>query len=82
MKTKQQEAVNLAKEKLKDKPWFEGVCIDNLPTEEECKENLEDAVNSIVFETCMWDAPDFMECLAENEIHNGVVIPQINIECL
>lgn len=54
----QQKAVEAAKEILKDKPWFRGVCLDNLPTDKEIEQNFDGAVASIVFETEYWDNPD------------------------
>jgi len=50
-----QEAVN----RLKDKKWFDGVCMDNFPEDDDCKSDFEDSVNSVMFETAMYDDPDF-----------------------
>jgi len=57
-KTELQQKVLLEVEaRLKDKPWFKGVCTDKLPTDEAIKEDFLRAVQSVQMETEYWDKP-------------------------
>lgn len=55
----QKRVVNEARNRLKNLPWYSGICIDNLPTEEEISESFENAVLAVCAETAMYDSPDF-----------------------
>lgn len=42
--------------------WFRGICCDNAPTEEDIKnDGVKYWVDSLVFETAMWDDPQFFD---------------------
>ena len=57
-RTKRQKAVIAkARRYLKAKPWYSGVCVDNLPSEQDCKKDPRAAVLSIIMETEYWDGP-------------------------
>lgn len=45
-----------ARSRIQHKPWFKGICTDNLPTDAEIREDREGAVERIVNETMYWDA--------------------------
>lgn len=56
----QQQVFDLAKSRLKDKPWFRGICGDSIPSDEEIQRNgVECSVVTVEFETAMWDDPNF-----------------------
>jgi len=56
----QQEVVNRARERLKDKTWFRGLCLDGLWEDEDIqRDGVEAAATALAMETAMWDAPDF-----------------------
>lgn len=55
----QQEVLTKVKEILSSEDWFVGVCLDNFPSDDECRNNFDDAVKSVCFETAMWDDPHF-----------------------
>lgn len=56
----QNKVFNEALKRLESEKWFRGVCCDNFPDDNECKEDFENAVKSVMFETAMWDDPDFI----------------------
>lgn len=56
----QQKVFDSARQKLKDKKWFRGICLDNFPDEQDCKDNFDDCVAQVCFETEMWDDPNFL----------------------
>ena len=57
MKTEAQFAVyNEAKRRLKEEPWFHGVCMDEFPLDSACRDHFEDAIESVVAATMFWDA--------------------------
>jgi hypothetical protein len=45
-----------AKQKINQEAWFRGICVDHVPTEQECIDDFAGAVNSVVCETMYWDA--------------------------
>jgi len=51
----QEEAVEAAALRLKNKKWFRGVCLDNLPDDEEIERDFNAAVDKIIMETQMWE---------------------------
>lgn len=53
----QKRVKDAAEAQLQDKAWFKGICLDNFPTDDEAKENFEDAVAQVVVETKYWDNP-------------------------
>jgi hypothetical protein len=57
----QKQACALARKQIEGKPWFRGLCLDNMPTDEEiaCM-GLHEAATSIAFQTAYWDADDVM----------------------
>jgi hypothetical protein len=52
-----------AKAKLKDYPWFSGVCMDDV---DECYPDFEEGVNAAYCNTLVWDAPNMGFDLASN----------------
>ena len=57
----QKKACALARKQIEGKPWFRGLCLDNIPTDKEIADmGLEDAATSIAFQTAYWDADDVM----------------------
>ncbi len=57
----QRQACALARKQIEGKPWFRGLCSDNMPTDEEIADmGLEDAATLIAFQTAYWDADDVM----------------------
>lgn len=55
---KQQAVIEAAAAKLKKNSWFRGVCLDNLPSDEEIdREGFEEAVEALVLDTAFWDGP-------------------------
>lgn len=46
---------NEAKRRLKNETWYRGVCCDNFPTHQECVDDFEQAVRSVIGETALWD---------------------------
>jgi hypothetical protein len=56
----QNNVVNEARKRLKDKPWYRGICLDNVPTDSAIDaEGFEKAVQDVVLETSFWDNPSF-----------------------
>jgi hypothetical protein len=53
----QQRAVTAARARLQGKPWFSGVCLDNMPSDNEIREDFEGAVTQLAIDTAYWDAP-------------------------
>lgn len=54
----QQKVFDLAKARMQDQEWFEGVCLNNFPTDDMIvKEGIEDCVDMVVIETEYWDNP-------------------------
>lgn len=62
MLTELQETVaNTAKARLYKEPWFRGVCIDEMPSDEEIKADFEGAVTTVMLDTAYHDADvDFL----------------------
>jgi hypothetical protein len=46
-----------AKAQMRPHAWYTGVCIDNFPSNSECVNNFKEAVDSVVANTALWDAP-------------------------
>jgi hypothetical protein len=57
---KQQRVFDTAKARLEKESWYNGVCCDNFPTDQEIDEDFEGAVVSVVMETERWDAEGFI----------------------
>jgi hypothetical protein len=55
MTEKQNQVVEAARERLKDRPWFKGICLDNLDTDEEIDKDFEECVEALVTDTIYWD---------------------------
>lgn len=55
----QEKVITAAKEILQKYSWYSGVCVDNVPSDKEIELDFEEAVQGVVFETAMWDDPDF-----------------------
>lgn len=56
----QQKVVQEAQRRIARNPWYNGLCIDELPTDKDCKENFADAVETLVGGTEIWDAPQVL----------------------
>ena len=57
----QKQACALARKQIDGKPWFRGLCLENMPTDEEIAGmGLHEAATSIAFQTAYWDADDVM----------------------
>lgn len=41
------------------RPWFQGVCLNEFPTDAEIQEDFDGAVQQVCMTTAYWDAPDF-----------------------
>ena len=57
----QEEVVQLAKLEIQDRPWYTGVCLDQLlkMTDEDIqKMGAQRAVGIVVLDTMYWDAPN------------------------
>ena len=55
---KQQIVLKIAKEKLEKEDWFDGVCLDNFPTDQDIeRDGIESCAESVYYETALWDAP-------------------------
>ena len=53
----QQQIIDAARERMKDKPWFRGVCVNNLPSDPEiAKMGIPEAVDQLVDDTMTLDA--------------------------
>jgi hypothetical protein len=54
----QSQAITLAEEWLKNRPWFKGICLDTLPkTDQKILElGMQAVVDRLVCDTCYWDA--------------------------
>ena len=57
----QEKVFNKAKENLQQYPWFSGICCDDMPSDDEIKENFDSAVTTIEMNTAYWDAPNFFD---------------------
>lgn len=55
----QQQVVDEAKKRLSTNSWYSGVCLDQLPSEEECANDFEGAVTMLEMDTAYHDADDF-----------------------
>ena len=51
----QQKAIDLARSKLGKRYRHRGVSVDKVPSEEECRNNLEQVAEQLVVETEYWD---------------------------
>ena len=51
----QQAVFQAARKLLKREPWYQGVCLDNFPTEEECHADFDRSVERVFEETRYWD---------------------------
>lgn len=57
----QEEVVQLAKLDIQDRPWYTGVCLDQLVkmTDEDIqKMGVQRAVEIVILDTMYWDAPN------------------------
>lgn len=55
----QQLVIDEARKRLSDNPWFIGVCLNNLPSEDDCANDFEGAVTALEMDTAFHDADDF-----------------------
>lgn len=46
-----------ARARLKRKPWYKGVCLDNFPTDAECIKDEDESIRTVFAETELWDKP-------------------------
>lgn len=53
---RQKEVVEKAKKRMAGKPWFKGVCLDNLPSDAKILKHPERSVNDLIDNTMYWDA--------------------------
>lgn len=57
MTERQQKVIAVVKDKLKKYEWFQGVCLNDFPTDAEIDEDFEEAVERVIEETLYWDSP-------------------------
>lgn len=62
----QETVFEAAKAKLESEPWFQGVCIDDFPTDDDIRENFQWSVIQVEMQTAYWDAPNFMGMLRDD----------------
>ncbi len=55
----QQKVFDAARAELKGEPWFQGICMDDFPEDEEILEDFDSAVSAVIIETMFWDGPSF-----------------------
>jgi hypothetical protein len=53
----QEELLEEAANRMRNQPWFCGVCMDHLPTDIEIKYRRKACLESLIDETMYWDAP-------------------------
>ena len=52
----QRDVRNKASRRLKSKKWYNGVCLDNFPTDSDIKrDGVSDCVDRVCLETELWD---------------------------
>lgn len=56
---KQKKVFDAAFFRINSKRWFRGICLDNFPSDESIDEDFNGSVNSVIYETEMWDNPNF-----------------------
>ena len=56
----QEEVIQQAKLEIQDRPWFKGVCLDQVSkmSDEEIRRSMIKAVQTVGLDTMYWDAPD------------------------
>lgn len=54
----QQKVIDTVIQRLKHEPWFRGVCLDALPSDQEIEKDFEEAVEQLILDTAYWDDPD------------------------
>lgn len=60
--SEKQEAVRKKVEaELSQYYWFNKVCLDDFPTDEEIDENFQEAVDTVGIQTAYWDAPSIFD---------------------
>ncbi len=52
---RQEAVINRARRMLKKEPWYRGVCVNRVPSEQECKRNPRRAMLDIYLETHYYD---------------------------
>ena len=60
----QQQALDRAREIMQHEPWFQGVCLTELTQYSDVdiqRDGIEEVAQALVFETAMWDDPDFFD---------------------
>lgn len=57
----QEEFLKKVKEKGEKYCWWRGVCLDNFPDDKDILADPEGSLDGVLFETAMWDDPDFLE---------------------
>jgi hypothetical protein len=58
---KQEAVIEAAKVYLREKHWFRGVCIEDMPSDEAIDENFKGCVDFVIFQTAMYDDPEFFK---------------------
>lgn len=53
---KQMKVIDAARFDLQNYPWFVGVCLDRIPTDEEIDQDFHKAVEAVVMDTMDYDA--------------------------
>lgn len=53
----QNEVIQEARKRLEGKPWFKGICTDDLPMDREIEEDREGCIHRVMDQTTYWDAP-------------------------
>jgi len=41
---------------IQNEPWYRGVCLDAMPSEEYCKNHSSQAIANLIAETFYWDS--------------------------
>jgi hypothetical protein len=54
---KQRQLIDNVRSKLEGKDWFQGVCLDHLPSDREIDDDFDGCVESIIVDTEFWDNP-------------------------
>ena len=56
----QEKVCDLARKQIEDKPWFQGICLDDIPSDKEILTmGLEESADQIALQTAYWDDDAF-----------------------
>lgn len=57
----QERVLSAAIERLRDQPWYSGICVTSFPSDEVISQNFDDAVAQVCDWTESWDNPDIFK---------------------